>query len=44
MIHDRSETGLWYSGDHLRAATILFHDDTATPNDLLQREREKKEK
>lgn len=44
MIHDRSETGLWYPGDHLRAATILFHDDTATPNDLLQREHGKKEK
>lgn len=30
-------------GDHLRAATILFHDDdTATPSDLLQRERAEK--
>lgn len=41
MIHDRSETSLWYDGDHLRAAAILFHNDTATSNDLLQREREK---
>lgn len=44
MIRDRSETSLWYRADHLRAATILFHGDTATSGDLLQRKRAEKKK
>jgi len=29
--------------DHLHVATILFHDDTATSSDLLQRDEEEEE-
>jgi len=43
MIHDRSKTKLVVPDDHLHVATILFHGDTATSSDLLQRDEKEEE-